>query len=597
MGMWMQSHGIDEGDKLDKQETVRVVRRTADMLRPQRKALAYTVFLSLTVTASMLAGPWLIRNAIDQGLQMGDASVLNRDVALYVVVALLAYITQRGQILNLSRVGERFLQDLRIKVFDHLQRLSMPFYDREKAGVIVSRMTSDIDSLAELIQLGLLQFASNGLLFVGSIVLLVIMSWKLSLVFLVVLPFVLVASVKFKRDSNRAYLAVRDNIGHTLSALQEGISGVRVVQAFAREPVQVERFSDTNRLLFDAHMRSTLIQAWYVPVVEFSQHVTMGGTLLLGGYLVHDGQVSVGTVAAFIVLLNNLFEPMQQLTQVLNTLQSAAAALNKLYGLLDVAVDVPEADDPVDLPRRGAISVEGVTFAYAGGQPVLRDVDLVIEPGERLALVGPTGAGKSTLAKLVARLYDPSEGRVTFGGIDLRVASMTALRQRIVVVPQEGFLFNGTVLDNIRIAREGATEGDVWTALRDIGVAPRFEALPQGLATEVQERGSRFSAGEKQLVSLARAALVDPALLVLDEATSSLDPGTELLVEHALEQLMVGRTVVVIAHRLSTSERADRVGVVAAGRLVELGRHDELVAAGGHYAALFAAWAGGVSAG
>jgi ATP-binding cassette, subfamily B, bacterial len=597
MGMWMQSHGIEEGDKLDKQETVRVVRRTGDMLRPQRKALAYTVFLSLTVTASMLAGPWLIRNAIDHGLQEGDASVLNRDVVLYVVVALLAYVTQRGQILNLSRVGERFLQDLRIKVFDHLQRLSMPFYDREKAGVIVSRMTSDIDSLAELIQLGLLQFASNGLLFVGSIVLLVIMSWKLSLVFLVVLPFVLLASVKFKRDSNRAYLAVRDNIGHTLSALQEGISGVRVVQAFAREPVQTERFTDTNRLLFDAHMRSTLIQAWYVPVVEFSQHITMGGTLLLGGYLVQDGQVSVGTVAAFIVLLNNLFEPMQQLTQVLNTLQSAAAALNKLYGLLDVAVDVPEADDPVDLPRRGVVSVEGVSFAYAGGPPVLRDVDLVIEPGERLALVGPTGAGKSTLAKLAARLYDPTEGRVTFGGIDLRDASMTALRQRIVVVPQEGYLFNGTILDNIRIAREGATEDDVWTALRDIGVAPRFEALPHGLATEVQERGSRFSAGEKQLVSLARAALVDPALLVLDEATSSLDPGTELLVEHALEQLMVGRTVVVIAHRLSTSERADRVGVVAAGRLVELGSHDELVAAGGHYAALFAAWAGGVSAG
>jgi ATP-binding cassette subfamily B protein len=473
----------------------------------------------------------------------------------------------------------------------------MPFYDREKAGVIVSRMTSDIDSLAELIQLGLLQFASSGMLFVGSVIFLIVLSWKLALVLLAVLPVVLLASAKFKRDSNRAYLTVRDGIGETLSALQEGISGVRVVQAFAREPVQTERFAETNRSLFDAHMRSMLIQAWYVPVIEFSQHVTMAGTVLVGGWLVHDGQVSIGTVAAFVVTLNSLFEPVQQLTQVLNTLQSSAAALSKLYGLLDTAVDVPEAPDAVDLPDQGEIRVENVSFAYAGGPRVLRDVDLTIRPGERLALVGPTGAGKSTLAKLVARMYDPTEGRVTFGGVDVRQATMRSLRDRIVVVPQEGYLFNGTILENIRLARHDATEEEVWAALRDIGVAPRFEALPEGLQTEVQERGSRFSAGEKQLVSLARAALVDPALLVLDEATSSLDPGTELLVEHALERLMAGRTVVVIAHRLSTSERADRVGVVADGRLAELGTHAELVAAGGHYAALFSAWTGAFAPG
>jgi ATP-binding cassette subfamily B protein len=368
-----------------------------------------------------------------------------------------------------------------------------------------------------------------------------------------------------------------------------------VVQAFAREPVEVERFAATNRSLFDSHMRSTLVQCWYVPIIEYSQHLAMAGTIGLGALLVHQGRVSLGTVAAFVLLLSNLFEPMQQLSQLLNTLQSAAAALFKLYGLLDTPVDVPERPGAVDLPADATVRLEGVAFAYAGGGPVLSDVDLEIPPGQRLALVGPTGAGKSTLAKLIARFYDPTEGRVTFGGVDLRDATVRSLRDRIVVVPQEGFLFNGTILDNIRMARAGATEDEVWAALADIGVAARFEALPDGLHTEVQERGSRFSAGEKQLVSLARAALVDPALLVLDEATSSLDPGTELLVEHALEVLMEGRTVVVIAHRLSTSERADRVGVVAGGRLVELGTHAELVAQGGHYAGLFAAWAGGVA--
>ena len=549
MGMWMGGHGVEEGDKLDASQTAHVLRRTARMLREQRLLLLGAVLVTLVWAGCNLAGPWLVRNAIDHGLRKSNAEVLDRDVVLYMIVAALQYGTQRHQITLIARIGERWLRALRLQVFAHLQALSMPFYDREKAGVIVSRMTSDIDSLAELIQMGLLQFASQGLLVAASIGFLLALSWQLSLVVAAVLPLVLLASARFKRESNRAYLDVRDRIGQTLSGLQEGIAGVRVVQAFAREEVQIDRFSATNRSLYDAHMRSTWIQSWYIPVVEYAQHIAVAGTVGFGGYLVHRGSVSLGTVAAFILLLNTLFEPMQQLTQLLNTLQSAAAALSKLYGVLDTPIDVPEPQDPVPLPARGAVSVTGVSFAYADGRPVLRDVDLVIEPGERLALVGPTGAGKSTLAKLVARLYDVTDGSITFGGVDIRAASIRSLRERIVVVPQEGYLFNGTILDNIRMARSGATTQEVWDALRDIGVLGRFEALPDGLDTEVQERGSRFSAGEKQLVSLARAALVDPAVLVLDEATSSLDPGTELLVEHALERLMEGRTVIVIAHR------------------------------------------------
>jgi ATP-binding cassette subfamily B protein len=328
-------------------------------------------------------------------------------------------------------------------------------------------------------------------------------------------------------------------------------------------------------------------------VIELSSALTTAAAVGVGGWLVHRGTVTIGTVTFFLLTLSNLFEPVQQLSQLFNTVQSAGAGLHKLYELLDTDPDVPERPNAVELPREGSVIVDDVSFRYAETSPwVVRDVSLTITPGERLALVGPTGAGKSTLAKIIARLYDPGEGRVVFGGIDVRDATLLSLRRRICVVPQEGFLFNGTIRDNVRIAKAGASDAEVDDALRAIGVYDRFSLLPHGLETEVRERGSRLSAGEKQLVSLARAALADPAVLVLDEATSSLDPGTELLVEAALERLMHGRTVVVIAHRLSTAERADRVGVVDGGGLLELGTHDELLDLGGRYAALYATWAG-----
>jgi ATP-binding cassette subfamily B protein len=373
-----------------------------------------------------------------------------------------------------------------------------------------------------------------------------------------------------------------------------------VIQAYAREDVQVDRFVDTSNELYEAHMDSVRISAWYLPVIEFSGVATTALAVGIGGWMVANGQITLGTVTFFLLTLSNLFEPVQQLSQLFNTVQSAGAGLSKLFELLDTPPDVPERAETVQLPATGDITVDDVSFRYASadgeGPFVLRDVSLTIHEGERLALVGPTGAGKSTLAKLVARLYDPVTGAVRFGDVDLRDASIRSLRARICVVPQEGFLFNGSIRENVRIAREGASDADVDEALEAIGVLERFAALPEGLDTEVRERGSRLSAGEKQLVSLARAALADPALLVLDEATSSLDPGTELLVENALERLMDGRTVVVIAHRLSTAERADRIGVVDDGVLAELGTHAELVDAGGRYAALYRTWSGQLSA-
>ena len=613
--MWMGA-GVDEDDKLDRDAAKTILRRTYGMLRPHRRRMIVAGVLAALFTMGTLAGPLLVRTGIDDGIKVGDRTVINQVVVAYIVIAVLSYFVYRAQVVAISRLGEDFLKALRLRLFDHLQKLSMPFYDREKAGVVVSRMTSDIDSLSELVQMGLLMFVSNALLLVVSVAVLGFVSWKLLLLCLLALPPVILASRKFQRDSNIAYLDVRDGIGATLSQLQEGISGVRVVQAFAREDVESSRFERRNRRLYDAHMKSVKISAWYLPVIEIAGLGTTAAAVGVGGWWVHQGDLTIGTVTFFVLTLSNLFEPIQQLSQLFNMVQSAGAGLKKVYELLDTDVDVPERPGAVDLPvapgvggsasadagrepkrarrpqQHGAIEVRDLAFSYLDGTEVLAGVDLTIAAGERIALVGPTGAGKSTLAKLIARFYDPTAGSITIGGVDLRDATLASLRRTMAVVPQEGFLFNGTLLDNIRLARPDATDDEVAAAMESIGILDRFADLPDGLRTEVRERGSRFSAGEKQLVSLGRAALAAPEILVLDEATSSLDPGTEAVVEEAMERLAEGRTTIVIAHRLTTAARADRVAVVSGGRLAEVGTHDELIAADGHYAALFAAWAG-----
>lgn len=571
------------------------MRRMTRLFRPYRWSALLGAFVVLIYASTVLAAPLLLKIGIDRGIVRHNGRVLNIAVGAFIVVAAISWFSERTSILVVSRVGETFLRDLRVRVFDHLQRLSMPFYDREKAGVIVSRMTSDVDQMEDLVQQGLMLMLTNGVLLLVAIFFLVIVSWQLFLLCMIPLPFVVVASVKFQRDSSRSYLRVRDWIGLTLTSLQEGISGVRVIQAFTQEDTTVKRFSRRNRGLYDAWMDTIWISCWYLPIVEFSGLATTALVVGAGGWMATQGIVTIGTVTFFVLSLSNLFDPVQQLSQYFNQVQSASAGLAKLFDLLDTPIDVPEVDHPVALPTRGAVEVDGVTFRYGEGEPVLHTVSLTVAPAEELALVGPTGAGKSTLAKLIARFYDPTEGHVRFGGVDLRNASLASLRQNIVVVPQEGFLFSGTILDNVRVARPEATDDDIANALQAIGAYERFAALPEGLATEVHERGSRLSAGEKQLVSLARAALADPALLVLDEATSSLDPGTEALVETAMARLMEGRSVVVICHRLSTAARADRIGVVDHGRLIEIGTHDELVERGGRYAKLYETWMRGLT--
>ena len=594
--MWIVG-GVADDEKLDAAATRHVIRRTAALLGPHRRLVAIAAAMAVGYVSTQLAGPYLVRVAIDHGVLTGRERVIWAAVAAYAGVAVLNYVFARRQILAIGTLGETFLRDLRLRLFAHLQRLGLDYHDRHPTGVIVSRLTSDVDSMQELVQQGLQLLVANLLLVALALVLLAIASPVLALSCFVFAPVLIWSSRRFKRQSNDAYLAVRDRIGAMLARLSESLNGVRVIQAYTREPVEIERFSRANRSLLDAHMQAVKAQSWYLPTVEGCGVATTALAVGFGGWLVLHDRTTVGVVAFFVLTLNQLFEPIQQLSQLFNVVQSAGAALHKLYDLLDTEPAITEAAGAVELPATGDLTLDDVGFAYGPDAPaVLAGVSLTVRRGERLALVGPTGAGKSTVAKLAARLYDPVTGTVTYGGTDLRRATLDSIRARIVLAPQEGFLFAGTLRDNLRIGRPGATDAEIETALDRLGILDRFQRLEDGLDTQVQERGSRLSAGEKQLVSLARAALVDPPVLILDEATSSLDPGTEVEVEAALERLSEGRTVIVIAHRLSSAARADRVAVIDGGHLVEVGTHAELVAADGRYAALFAAWLAGAGA-
>jgi len=588
--MW-SSGGVSDEDRLSRAQAKTIVGRVFKMATPFRKTMWMAFACVCVTTVCALAGPVLVKHGIDAGIRANDVGELNLSVALYLLVAFLAYVFGRMQFLYLNRTGESFLRVLRLAVFRQMQRQSMAFYDRNKAGVLVARMTADIESMAELVQWGLLQFIAAGMLLVFSFFVLLTLSWQLTIVALLVMPLLIAASIKFQRDSNKAYLTVRERVGANLSALQEGITTVRVIQAYAQEEETIEKFTKSNRELFQSHERSVRISTWYFALIEFGGVFASALMIGIGGWLVHRGDVTLGTVVAFTLLLSSLFDPVQQLSQLYNTVQSAGAALNKLFQILDSKPEVDEHPAAVSLPEAGELRVDGVTFNYAGAvNPALNNVSIAVGVGEKLALVGPTGAGKSTLAKLMARLYDPQSGVVSYGGVNLTMATMDSLRKRIVVVPQEGFLFNGTIRDNLRIARSDATDEQIDAAVAAIGATEHFATFPDGLDTEVRERGSRLSAGERQLVALARAALVDPRVLVLDEATSNLDPGTEAEVEQALERLMAGRTVIVVAHRLSTVQRADHIAVIDAAGIAEYGTHEQLVALNGRYGALAAAW-------
>jgi ATP-binding cassette subfamily B protein len=554
--------------------------------------LVATVALCLWAAAS-LAGPITISYAIDHGLQDGDTTALTQAAVAFGLIALAAYAFQALSTYSVAAVGQRFVRDLRVRLFSHLQQLSMSFYDRENSGRLIARMTADMVAINEVLNSAFAMLVQALLLLIGTIVILFVLSWQLSLVSLAVIPPLVVATAIFRVYSARAYDAVRERIADVLVHMQETFAGMRVVQAYAREQHNMERFGEINEANYEANLWTTRLSAMYIPFTEWLGGAAVALILYFGGRGVFGETVSVGTIAAFILYLGFIFFPIQQLAQVYDQIQSGSAALNKVFGLMAERPSVREPAAPVPLQRpvRGRIELEHVSFAYKQGVEVLHNVDLVIEPGQRIALVGATGAGKSTVARLVMRFYDPTAGRVLLDGVDVRQLSSEDHRQAVTMLPQEGFLFSGTIEENLLFGRPDATPEDARRACAELGIDAFMESLPEGYDTLVSYRGSRLSAGEKQLVSLARAFLADPPVLILDEATSNVDPGTEALVEQAMRRLLTGRTTILVAHRLSTAEQADRVLVVEGGRVVEDGPHADLVALDGHYAALYRQWA------
>ena len=567
---------------------------TRGLIRPVRGRYLGAAAAVIVSTLITLAGPALVRYAIDAGISKHDRGPLDAAAAAFLVLALAKPFVVRAQTLLAASAGERFLGSLRTATFDKLQALPLGFFERERAGVLVSRLTSDVQSLTEFIREALIEVVGSGLQIALTVVVLVILSPTLALVSLVALPILIGSSWTFHHSAGRVYHAIRDRVADTLTALQEGLAGVRVVQAFRREGRTLETYNPRSQAQVHAWRKASFVNIRLFTMIPLAQTVALIAVLLVAASMYRNGSISTGTIAAYVLYLVQLFDPIARFSEWLGEFRQGLAALGKIVGLLRTPNSIVEQDGAIELPARGALALRGVTFGYDGDRPVVHDVTVDFAVGEHVALVGATGAGKSTLAKLLTRQYDPQHGEIAFGGVDLREATLGSLHRRIVVLPQEGHLFSGTIADNIRLAQPEASAEEVVRALERIGARERFESLPNGLQTDVQTRGLRLSAGERQLVGIARVALADPAVIVLDEATSSLDPATEAAVERALAAVAAGRTVVTIAHRLSTAERADRVVVMEQGRAVEVASHDELVEQGERYAKLWASWQAGL---
>jgi ATP-binding cassette, subfamily B, bacterial len=561
---------------------------------PGRALLALATLLAFTLMA--LLPPYLAKVAVDDGVLAGDLATLTIVVVAFVAAGFAAFVLSGLQTYLTGWVGERALADLRIRLFRHLQRLSLGFFERNRTGATVSRITNDIEALDQLLTDGLSSLVQNGLVLVGTAVVLFLLDWRLALATLVVLPLMAGATAWFRARSNRAYRRVRERLGLVTATLAEDISGMRVVQSFTREPASQTSFRGINDAYRAANYETVVLNGIYFPAVDVLSSVATAIVLGYGGWLVIDGSLTAGTLFAFTLYLSNFFDPVQQLSQLYNTFLSATAALDRIVAVLDEEPEIVDSRHAEELPRiHGHVRFDHVGFGYGDLPAVLHDVDLDVPAGTTVALVGHTGAGKSTIAKLLARFYDPREGRITIDGHDLRDVTQASLRTQLGIVPQEGFLFSGTVAENIAFARPGATRAEIEAAARAVGVDVFVTDLPEAYDTELGERGFRLSLGQRQLVAFARALLADPRILVLDEATSSVDIGTERRIERGLRRLLAGRTAFVIAHRLSTIQRADVIVVLDHGRIVEQGTHDQLLAAGGAYTRLYGDWAAEVA--
>jgi ATP-binding cassette, subfamily B, bacterial len=566
------------------------------LVQPHRKLIHFLVAVVLVENAARLSIPYLVKEGIDRGIppiqQSGDTSVLFTIVALVLGATLLQAVTRQAFLRLSGRIGQDMLFTLRRRVFRHFQKLSPSFHDDYTSGRVISRQTSDVDAIYEMLETGFDGLVTALLTLVGTAVLLLVLDVKLGLVALLCFPFLLWLTNWFRKASGKAYRKTREKVALVIVHFVESMGGIRAVQAFRRESRNQEIFDDVNDQYRLANLRAFRLVSVFMPGIRLIGNITIAIVLLYGTYLAFNGEVTVGVLAAFLLYLRQFFEPMMEISQFYNTFQSASAALEKLSGVLAEEPTVAEPAAPVPLrDPRGALHFDRMRFEYVDGVPVIPGLDLTVPAGQTLALVGTTGAGKTTLAKLLSRFYDPDEGRILLDGVDLRSLDEATLRAAVVMVTQENYMFNGTVADNIRFGKPSASTEEVIAAARAIGAHEFISALPEGYDTDVANRGGRLSAGQRQLVAFARAFLADPAVLILDEATSSLDVPSERLVQRALRTILAERTSVIIAHRLSTVEIADRVLVMEHGEVVEDGSPDQLVERGiGRFSDLHDAW-------
>jgi ABC-type multidrug transport system fused ATPase/permease subunit len=573
----------------------RKLRGLAEILAPYRWRVLAMFTALVAATAAALAPAPLAKEAINRGIDHHDTTALYVIVAIFLVSAVVYAVATYSQTYLVGWVGQRALQDLRMKLFEHLQSLSIGFYSRNIAGVVISRMTNDVEALDQLVEDGLATLIQSSLMLIGVIVILMVMDLHLALLTFIALPFLFAGALAFRIASADAYRITREKIAAITGYLGETLSGIRVVRQFGQEQPHIDRFAQLNDENRDANMKTVHLNAAYFPAVELLSALVTVEILVVGGIAAIDGHASTGVVFAFIAALNNFFDPLQQLSQLYTTYQSGMAALDKIFGLLDEQPEIVDKPGAVALPQiAGRVEFRDVSFRYGADEDsawALRDIDLVVPAGQTIALVGETGAGKSTFAKLASRFYDPTEGAVLVDGHDLRDVTGESLRSQMGIVPQEGFLFSGTVRENIAFGAPEATDEQIHDAARAVGAAEFIATLEQGYDTQIGERGIQLSAGQRQLLAFARALVADPRILVLDEATANVDVRTEALIEQGLRRLVAGRTAIVIAHRLSTIRHAGRILVMEHGRIVEQGTHEELLEAEGRYWELYSDWA------